>query len=241
MENAIVKLIDEAKGNSLKADALIRDYLPFIKSEASKATGRFITDSCDELSIAMIGFHEAIESYSSSRGAFLNYASIVMKRRIIDYYRSEKRHDNQISLDNSAYDDDTSLLDTIEDSNDEYEKIIGRDATRQEIVELSEQLNEFNLSLTDIADNSPKQDRTVKACWKVLNYVRKNREVMDSIISTMKLPITKLVSETGVEKKTIERHRKYLMAIIIVFSNGYEIIRGHLKQVEYIEKVGDRV
>ena len=36
---------------------------------------------------------------------------------------------------------------------------------------------------------------------------------------------------TGVERKTLERHRKYLLAILLAFTNGYEIIRGHLCQV----------
>ena len=46
-----------------------------------------------------------------------------------------------------------------------------------------------------------------------------------------KLPIAELSQSSGVEKKTLERHRKYLVAILLAFTNGYEIIRGHLCQL----------
>ena len=36
---------------------------------------------------------------------------------------------------------------------------------------------------------------------------------------------------SDLDKKTMERHRKYLVAILLAFTNGYEIIRGHLCQV----------
>ena len=46
-----------------------------------------------------------------------------------------------------------------------------------------------------------------------------------------KLPIAELASGAGAERKTLERHRKYMVALLLIYTNGYEIIRGHLKQV----------
>ena len=54
---------------------------------------------------------------------------------------------------------------------------------------------------------------------------------MEEFLRTKRLPITQLSAGSGVEKKTLERHRKYLAALLLIYSNGYEIIRGHLKQV----------
>ena len=36
---------------------------------------------------------------------------------------------------------------------------------------------------------------------------------------------------SGVERKTLERHRKYILAMLLIQTNGYEIIRGHLRHV----------
>ena len=48
---------------------------------------------------------------------------------------------------------------------------------------------------------------------------------------TGKLPMNELATGSGTDKKTMERHRKYLVAILLAFTNGYEIIRGYLCQL----------
>ncbi|HBU12134.1 MAG TPA: RNA polymerase subunit sigma [Clostridiales bacterium] len=232
----------QAKGNSLLADALIRDYTPFIRSEASKAIGHFVTEQDDEFSIAMIAFHQAIESYARRKGAFLSYAAIVMRRRLIDYYRREKRHRNIASLDEPAREDQNGAIgDTLADGSDHYDRAGTRDATRQEIAELTAQLTAFDVSLTDVADNCPRQERTFLACQKALQYAREHPELIDELKRLKRLPLARLCEGVGVERKTLERHRKYLLALLVIYSNGYEIIRGHLKQVFTKQKGGAAV
>ncbi|MBQ8401937.1 MAG: hypothetical protein IJX14_08410, partial [Clostridia bacterium] len=74
------------------ADDFIREYIPFIRAEASKCIQRLCTEQDDEYSIAMIAFHEAITGYERSRGNFLRYAAMLIRSRIIDYSRKESRH-----------------------------------------------------------------------------------------------------------------------------------------------------
>jgi RNA polymerase sigma factor len=240
-QSTIHNRVNEAKNNGLAADALIKDYLPFIKSEASKTAGRAVTEHDHEFSIAMMGFNEAIESYSETRGAFLKYASVVIQRKLIDNYRKEKRHTGQVSIYESiSADSEMTLADTVQDEADTYDDINIREATKQEIAELTQQLRGLELSLTDIADNCPKQDRTLESCRKALFYARENPELIAIMKRTKKLPIAALAEGSGVERKTLERHRKYIMALLLIYSNGYEIIRGHLKQVMPV-KGGARV
>ncbi len=228
----------QAKGNSLLADALIRDYLPFIRSEASKAAGRLVTEQDDEMSIAMIAFHQAIESYSKQRGAFLSYAAVIIRRKLIDYYRREKRHRGHTSLDEPALDGDVVVGDTLADRSDAYDHMHTRDATRQEIVELSAHLADFDVSMTDIADNCPKQERTLLACQQALHYAKSNPHLIEELKRTKRLPLAQLCEGAGTPRKTLERHRKYILALLIIYSNGYELIRGHLKQILSPQKGG---
>ena len=44
--------------------------------------------------------------------------------------------------------------------------------------------------------------------------------------------MTELARGANVERKTLERHRKYLVAMLLAFTNGFEIIRGHLCRLE---------
>ena len=174
-EHRIVKAVYAAKESADKADDLIRSYIPFIRSEATKFMGRLCTDQDDEYSIAMMAFYEAIMGYERGRGTFLGYAALLIKSRLIDYTRKEARHQGQISLDEElGGEDDRALVDTFADNRDYDEESAHREATRQEIEELSGVMAQFDVSFSDVADNCPKQERTLKACHSVIAYAREN-------------------------------------------------------------------
>ena len=230
-EHEIVRSVYEAKGNNIAADVLIRQYIPFIRAESSKFLGRFCTDSDDEYSIAMIAFHEAIEGYSRERGAFLKYAALLIRSRLTDYSRREKRHQGVLSLDEPGEADEKTLLEQVADSRDHYEESHNLEATRQEIAELAGVLQEFGVSFADIADHSPRQERTKSECLAAVYYAMENRSLLEELLRTKKLPLSELVRGAGCDRKTLERHRKYVLAMLVIQTNGYEIIRGHLRHV----------
>lgn len=231
-EHELIQQVYAAKEDMEAADRLIGSYMPFIKSETAKFLKRPPMEGHDdELSIAMIAFHEAVRGYSRSRGAFLKYAAMIMKSRLIDYRRKEQRHGNVISLDAPAGEDDAPLSDTIADETDHNEAYVVREATRAEIEELTRQMREFGVSLSDVADNCPKQKRTLEACRKALWHAKEHPELLDELLKTRRLPIARLSEGSGTERKTLERHRKYMVALLLIYTNGYEIIRGHLTQV----------
>jgi RNA polymerase sigma factor len=228
----ILKSVYEAKTDSQKADDFIRSYIPFIRSEASKAVSRQCTEHDDEYSIAMMAFYEAIMSYERFRGAFLPYASTVIKSRLIDYNRKESRHKNNISLyQETSETDERELIETIPDKTDNFEELVDRQATQQEIQELSRVMKDFGISFSDVADNCPKQERTLKSCGDAIRYAANNKELLDLLLRTKKLPMAELVAGSGAERRSLERHRKYILAMLLVQTNGYEMIRGHIKSV----------
>ena len=233
-EHDIVSQVRSAKTDSEAADALIRQYMGFIRSETVKFLHTAPENGHeDELSIAMLAFYEAVLAYEKSRGAFLPYAARAIKNRLIDHYRTEKRQGNVISLDTRLDGEEgRTLLDTIPDTADHAEDYAVRTASRRrEIQEFSEKLAQFGLTFSDVADNCPRQERTFAACRRVLDFARTQPELLKRVEDTGKLPMGELAAGSGTDKKTMERHRKYLVAILLAFTNGYEIIRGHLCQV----------
>ena len=231
-EHQIVNAVHAATTDPEKADGLIRDYVPFIRSEATKYMGRLCTDQDDEYSIAMMAFYEAIMGYERGRGAFLRYAAVCIRSRLVDYSRTEARHQGHVSLHEEKGDEDgRSLMDTIADRRDVYEETAHREATRQEILELSGVLASFGVSFSDVAENCPRQERTLQACGKAIRYAGETKQLLEELLKTKKLPLSQLVAGSGVERKTLERHRKYILAMLLIQTNGYEIIRGHLHQV----------
>ena len=181
IEHDIVAQVYAAKAASEAADALIRQYMGFIRSEAMKTTKKSYGENEDEISIAMFAFYEAVMNYEKGRGAFLPYAARAIRSRLIDYYRKERRHRNLISLDEpfAGEEEDASRKDTLADGRDEYLDYVHREAGQKEIREFEEKLREFGLCFSDVADNCPKQKRTLEACARVLEYARENPQILD--------------------------------------------------------------
>lgn len=231
-EQNIVQLVYAAKTDREAADALIQQYMGFIRSETVKFIHAAPEDGHeDELSLAMLAFYEAILHYERIRGSFLGYAAQAIRNRLIDHYRAERRHRGHASLQETGGEDGREFGDTLPDTRDGIADSDLRLASRQEIAAFGAQLAEFGITFSDVADNCPKQDRTLAACRRVLDHARSAPELLDRLVQTRRLPVGELVLGSGVDKKTIERHRKYLVAILLAFTNGYEIIRGHLCQI----------
>ena len=233
-EHEIIRCVLAAQQDTQAADALVRKYLPFIKSETAKFLNRIPREGCDdELGIAMFAFHEAAMAYRSGRGSFLKLAAVTIRNRLIDYRRRELRHKGLLSLDQSMGDEEESrtMLEAIDSAHDEILHRQCAHAAREEIENFIRQLSGYDLKLTDIAENCPKQTRTLTACHRVLTCARENPVFLEQLVANTKIPITALSTACGVERKTMERHRKYLVALLLAFTNGFEIIRGHLKQM----------
>ena len=98
---------------------------------------------------------------------------------------------------------DVVVGDTIRDDSDMYNGMAVRDATIQEIAELTRQLRFFGLSLTDISNNCPKQDRTLESCRKALAYAIENPELMSIMKRTKKLPLATFAEGAGIQRKTL--------------------------------------
>ncbi|MBR3394946.1 MAG: hypothetical protein IKG76_04080, partial [Firmicutes bacterium] len=72
----------------------------------SDVTHRYITDSDDEWSTALLAFHEAVQSYEADKGSFPAFASVVIRRRLLDDIRSQWRHKGEIHVLPGAFDGD---------------------------------------------------------------------------------------------------------------------------------------
>ena len=230
-EHVIIKEVYAAKVDVEKADDLIRRYMPFIKAEASRQTGRVCTEQDDEHSIAMIAFYEAIMGYEKERGSFMSYASMLIKSRIIDHKRKETKHEGQLSIYAEEGEEGRLIMDELSDERDHIDEHIGLEATKQEIEELTRVLARAGVTFSDVADNCPRQQRTFSACMRAIRCGADDGEMLDEIERTGRLPLKRISELSGVERKTIERHRRYILAMLLIHTNGYEIVRGHLRHI----------
>lgn len=77
-----------------------------------------------------------------------------------------------------------SLGEQLPDRSDKMNEVLQITAARTEIEEFSHQLESFGLTLSDIADNCPRQERTMDACMKVLDYAKSHPQLLVQMIHT---------------------------------------------------------
>ena len=232
-QHSIILALHRAQQDPCAADAFIEQYLPFIRSETAKYTVLSSPEGEDALSIAMFAFYEAMMAYRSDRGAFLPLAALAIRNRLIDFSRRSRRHSDALSLDApQSGEDSRSLAETVADKTDTLEQYHHREAAQQEIEEFSSVLAGYALSFTEVAENCPQQERTLHACMAAVDYGKTRPDLLEKLTSTGKLPLNELALGSGVSRKTLERHRKYLMAVLLAYTNGFEIIRGHIQAVK---------
>ncbi|WP_425328875.1 sigma-70 family RNA polymerase sigma factor [Ruoffia tabacinasalis] len=73
-------------------EQLIEKHYGFIIKVVSETTNRYVNvQNDDAFSIALLAFKEAVEKYDESKGSLLNFVKVVIRSRVIDYLRKEKR------------------------------------------------------------------------------------------------------------------------------------------------------
>ncbi|WP_188207027.1 RNA polymerase sigma-I factor [Alkalibacillus aidingensis] len=214
---------------------LLSSYQPFIATAVSKVCKRYIdTKQDDEFSIGLMAFNEALDSYSKDKGSsFLTFARLVISRKVIDYIRKESNHFGTVSLDQSEEDEDQSPTDwklshaakqAFEQDQDAWYRQI-------EIEEYNQKLKEYKLSFSELATISPKHHDAKESAKEVARVVYHNDEIREYVLTKKRLPIKKVEPLVSVSKKTIERNRKYILAIFILLTEDFMYLKDYVQGV----------
>ena len=97
-----------------------------------------------------------------------------------------------------------------------------------EIEDFTKELIKYNITFKDLVKASPKWKSTRIKYNIILNYITKSEEVIEEIIKNKKLPIVIIEENVGVPRKTIERSRKYIIAVIIILLGDYHYIKEYI-------------
>lgn len=225
----LVKLAQQ--GDEEAEEQLISSHIPFVKKTAAQVCKRFIDDNQDEFSIALLAFHEAMRQYRPGHEAsFLTFAHMVIRRRVIDHIRKESKrlefsHDFTASPNedhhNHIGDRASSALYS------EQEQIAKR---REEIVQFEEMLSEFGLSFQMIAKVSPAHEDARRNAIQIAQLVAETDEYKHFLLDKKKLPVKHIEELVQVSRKTIERNRKYIIAMSLLIMSELHYLKEYLKE-----------
>lgn len=232
LEDTVLKI---QQGDLPLLNETIDSYKPFIAKTVSSVCKRFIHESDDEFSIGLIAFNEAIQKYSPERGSsLLSFAEVMIKRRVIDYIRKHAKDNKNISFDlgtQNQDDDSPSLAIENEISIDEFQKRSETELRRQEILQFQQILKEYDLSFQDLVEQSPKHADARKNAMTIANILVEDETLQAYLIEKKRLPIKQLEDMVEVSRKTIERNRKYIIAISLILINDYIYLKDYIKGV----------
>ncbi len=231
-DNEIEQVIEQFQNGDVdQLDDFIEQYKPFIATKVSEVCKRKIEPKYDdEFSIGLIAFNEAIEKYTPDKGSrFLSFASLVIKRRVIDYIRKEKRNDNY-SLDEREEDMENPY--EIKATSEQYQKQIEIEQRKEEIRHYAEKLKEFGITMLDLTEHSPKHKDTRETTLQIAKTILQHENLKRQLFDKKKLPIKEVSDLVDVSRKTLERNRKYLIALVVLLSEDYIYLKEYLKGVK---------
>lgn len=228
--------LEAQAGNDLMRETLLKNYTPFILNVASSACNRYLKmGEDDEASIGLLAFNEAIDKYSPDKGAkFLTFAEVVIKRRLTDFYRKESRFTSKVIPFNAYQGDDEKGLNNsleVEHANNAFQ--IQQEAMdkKQEIIQFSQILSDFNISLTELVKISPKHLDARQRAYKVAKLIVSKRDLVQYFWEKKSLPLKLIEKEVDVSRKTLERQRKYIIALILVLQGNFDHIKSYIKDL----------
>ncbi|MDC3413601.1 RNA polymerase sigma factor SigI [Aquibacillus sp. 3ASR75-11] len=222
------------QGDQSIQNHLLKVYQPFIAKSVSQVCKRYIDPNTDdEFSVGLIAFNEAMFSYSNDKGStFLSFASLVVKRKVIDYIRKEQTNPAQASLD-EVYDEDNMTVNPLEvKAAKELYQVQSESWHRsEEIKDLEQKLKEYKLSFEELTKISPKHQDARESAIRTAKILYEDESMRDFVYKKKKIPIKALIEKVSVSKKTLERNRKYILAIFVILGGEYIYLKDYLKGV----------
>jgi len=199
----------------------LQESQPFIRHVSIQMCHRTLEWGRDEeLSEALIAFNEAIDHYEEERGVpFLAYARLLVKRRLIDYYRKQRLRE-ALPMDQ----DDVGQAVEIHVGIQEFRKHQQDQERAAEIQEFSLALKKYGLSFQVLAEVCPKHRDSRETLLRVARTLALSPELWQQVERTGKLPMQALTLKTQVHPKVLERGRKYILAVALLIANQHDYI-----------------
>jgi RNA polymerase sigma factor len=220
-------------GDNAARDDLISRYEPLILRLASRAVGRYVRKGQDdEASIALMAFNEAITSFDPERGrGFIRFAEQVIRRRLVDHYRRQARP--EVVLSELEEEDEEGHVFVPVLAQAAIERRREDDETRsrrEEIAEFGRRLAHFGLSLEELARISPRHEDSRRAAMAVGRMVAEDPELRTHLLTRHELPMKALERRVAVSRKTLERQRKYIIAVALMASGDFPHLSEYLRK-----------
>ncbi|MBM3712385.1 MAG: RNA polymerase sigma-I factor [Actinobacteria bacterium] len=218
----------KSKNDNEKISRLISQFKPFIASVIQKKLCRYLEYGVDdELSIGLLAFNEAVNSYDKNKGRFLSFAKLVINNRLIDYYRKNSRNPAVLlSIDEENSEESNGSGVGLLDKKSIQQHVLDseNEAVKLELIEYSQVLRDWGIRFRELIKISPKQESLRKEYIRVARIIADDKKLLEDLTRTKRLPIKELGKITPIHRKKIERGRIYIISIVIAIIKKFSFL-----------------
>ena len=219
------------EGDIAARERLLVNYRPFVLRVASSVTHRYINpEQDDEFSVALIAFDEAISSYQSDRGgSFLTFAEMVIRRRLLDYFRRQSRSQNELPMSGMYSEEEEEEPGfAIYGAQQRYQVDTETENRCLELEEFQSVLADYGIELSQLVVSSPKHCDTRQHLMELADELSRNDAFRNALEKNKDLPYRQVAEEYGLTVKTLRRHRAYLIAILLIKTGDYPLLKNYV-------------
>ncbi|HQA56646.1 MAG TPA: RNA polymerase sigma-I factor [Acetivibrio sp.] len=213
-------------GDNAVREEFIMRFKPFILKQVFKSTDKYVEpENSEEYSVALFAFNEAIDTYDEKKHPnFLVFCEQVIRRRLIDFKRKNKK--NSMVYPFSYFEsEDNSLENAFFQSN--VSDGIERLEFLEDIGHFKDELACFNISFRDLVLCTPKHRDSRESLINVARTLASNDELYGKLKRKKKIPTPDLLKLTSVSRRTIERNKKYIIAVSLILRSNLEIFKEY--------------
>jgi RNA polymerase sigma factor len=224
--------VERAKEDPIFRNDFIKQYQPFIAKVTSKVCKQYIDQSRDEYSVGIEAFNEAIDHFQPDQGSsFLSFAEMVIRRRVIDYIRKETRQTRDIFLEPDTTDEENQVesLAQVSASLAQYSDYKESERRKEDILEYQQQLVQFDITFADLVELCPKHIDARENAKQIAKYLASQPEHIDHLLQKKQLPMKDLLKSVNCSRKTVERNRKYIIAMALIYIGDYRSLRSYIE------------
>lgn len=226
--NSLERRVRLAKTDPEEANRLITEFQPFVAKTVRDHIGAYVAqENSDEFSISLSAFHEAIRAYDPDKGKFLSFAARIIRLRLIDYYRSQHKNKPEYSLEASQEPGEQDYTNPLALRKFDAEKETLQ--RRYEILALTEELSQWGITFTQLAENSPKQENLRSLYTQVAHKITQTEALRTRLIETKRLPIKEIQEVCSIDRKRLDRGRIFIIACFIILTGDYQFIKDYLE------------
>ncbi len=214
------------KGESNLRDDLINHYWDYIAAAVSRMTKKPARNT-DEFSIALEAFNEAIDSFDDSKNVeFIKFAAVVINRRVIDHIRKTKKFNVEYPFTYFEAEDNESFLERY--SNESPDSFTNNLEIQEEIMKFKNDLLSYGITYEDLVKKAPKHSDTKLLCINIAKKLASSNELSKKLYVEKRLPVSELTTNFGLSRKTVENHRKYIIALFLILNSDLEVIKSYM-------------